>query len=155
MEDVIYIILGLVWVVFSVINANKKKQQPASPGRPKSELEEIFGELFPKPDKNVRNDESIPYEEYTAEQDFPAAEESTQETLQPLGAYDAFTGEWNDEAANPVEVIEEEKPAFTLSASEKHEQDAPKNEHLYNDAVFPLDLRKAVIYQAILQRPEY
>ncbi len=155
MEDVIYIILGLVWVVFSVINANKKKQQPATPGRPKNELEEIFGELFPKPEKNVRNDESIPYEEYTAEQDFPAAEESTQETLQPLGAYDAFTGEWNDEAANPVEVIEEEIQAVTLSTSDKQEQDVAKYEHFHNDAVFPLDLRKAVIYQAILQRPEY
>lgn len=155
MEDVIYIILGLVWVVFSVINANKKKQQSATPGRPKSELEEIFGELFPKPEKNVRNDESIPYEEYTAEQDFPAAEESTQETLQPLGAYDAFTGEWNDEAANPVEVIEEEIQAVTLSTSDKQEQDVAKYEHFHNDAVFPLDLRKAVIYQAILQRPEY
>ncbi len=155
MEDVIYIILGLVWVVFSVINANKKKQQPASPGRPKSELEEIFGELFPKPGKNVTNTESIPYEEYSAEQDFPSAEESTQETLQPLGAYDAFTGEWNDEAANPVEVIEAEKPTVTLSTSDKHEQDAAKYEHFHNDAVFPLDLRKAIIYQAILQRPEY
>ncbi len=155
MEDVIYIILGLVWVVFSVINANKKKQQPASPGRPKNELEEIFGELFPKPDKNVTNTESIPYEEYSAEQDFPSAEESTQETLQPLGAYDAFTGEWNDEAANPVEVIEAEKPTVTLSTTDKQEQDAAKYEHFHNDAVFPLDLRKAIIYQAILQRPEY
>lgn len=150
MEDFIYVLLGLIWLVFSVMNAKKKKQTPAPNTLPKSELEEILEEFFP-PKKSSPTAQPYVDEDETVLETIPA-DESFQalETTQPLGAFNAYSGEWVDEE-DAVSV--EELPG--ISALEA--ANAPNTTHHQwpVDAAHPFDLRKAVMYQAILQRPHF
>lgn len=140
MEDLIYILLGIVWVVFSVIKGVKKNQTPHTTERPKSELEEIFGEFFP----NVKEQEPA-YE--TLEETTP---EYFEEEAKPASIFDAYSGEMDQVDIVSLEDEEIISPIFT------HEENKEKKEYKEHFEHIPsFNLRQAIIYQTVLQRPEY
>lgn len=147
MEDLIYILLGIVWVVFSVINSAKKKQVKGTTEMPKSDLEEIFGEFFPKKVNPQRFDDEPEMVYETLEG--PSAEKLDDEP-QPISPFEAYAGEWEEEDEPSLEEMERAQPAFAFFETEEQQRQKPNLQLLQ-----PIDLRQAIIYQTILQRPDF
>jgi hypothetical protein len=140
MEDLIYILLGLAWVVFSVIKGVKKNQTPHTTERPKSELEEIFGEFFPS-----SKEEEPEYD--TLEDNSP---EYLEEEVKPASIFDAYSGEMNEVEITSLEDAEISGVTFIHEEIKEKVENNERFEHIPS-----FNLRQAIIYQTVLQRPEY
>ncbi|MCD4679315.1 MAG: hypothetical protein K8S00_02895 [Bacteroidales bacterium] len=149
MEDFLYILLLVAWVVFSIYNKNKKKKQPATsktpiqhdegyepaPQRPKSILEQILLGEEPEP---------IPYEEQASD----------------LQLNDNFEDEVvkqdNNKEISDAEIaakydFDPAKEGYSSDESYGEINDFPKGEDSEKEIDF--DLRQAVIFSEILKRP--
>jgi hypothetical protein len=142
MEDVIYILLAVAWVVFSVVKGAKKKTATQTTQRPKTELEEIFGEFFPK----------------------PVEPEPVYESLEDIQPEYIEEVEQSDEYYSQYVGILEEDPIHLDDDFAQNNQDKsdplahtikPERERQQFNFHSTFDLRKAMIYQILLQRPDY
>lgn len=142
MEDVIYILLAVAWVAFSIVKGAKKKTTTQTTQRPKSELEEIFGEFFPK--------QVEPEPAYESLEDIQP--EYFEEVEQSDEYYSQYVGILDEE---PISLEDE----FDYNDQDKLEplahNNKPEKEHQHFNFHSTFDLRKAMIYQILLQRPDY
>jgi hypothetical protein len=149
MEDYIYILIGIIWVVFSVIKGSQKNKQPqytededAIPER-KSTLEEFLEELLPPVEKP-----SVTYQSYDEE----AIAES--EDVVP-DKYLAYSGmNYYDYESNMNSSDSGLNSRSSLISNEEEEifEDTQDDLSYFKDGNI-FDLRKAVIYSSILERP--
>lgn len=145
MDDVIYILIAIAWVAFSIYNANQKKKQKlareaqasgpqpseAAP-KPRSILEEILmGEEMPEYHAEEEHEEIKPelVPEYKAAMEY-------QQEIQAR----ALRAEQQLQVSNNLSTMDESTPV-----------------PLYGETNIGLlklfDLRQAVIYSIILERP--
>jgi len=159
-EDFIYIILGLVWVIYSAYNAKKKqnaKKNPAPARKNKSFLDSIISEfglpseqsqpINPKP-KHV--DENVIYD--------IEPEISANNEIQELYSYDDEYEESN--YTPPYDVIETETVVSSnnidstiVELVEKKKNKAYSIKKKVNRK--RIDLRRAVIYSEILKKVHF
>ncbi len=153
MEDLIYVLLVVVWLIFSVANAKKKKQQQAAPTNlPKNPFEDILEEFLPKNPKVESQDYDLDYQVVSPVETSNPSPESL-ETLRPMGAYDAFTGEWKVDS-----FIEDYDSYFQQGSEIGSKEQNDENPIVEIKGAHPLrsrfNLRQAIVYQSILQRPD-
>jgi len=159
-EDFIYIVLGLVWVIYSAYSAKKKKEakkNPVSASKNKSFLDSIISEMgLPSEKSESTNRESEHIDEYALDNIEP--EISPVVEPQELYSYDDEYEESN--YIPPYNVIETE-PVIESSNADTVKVDVTKdfNENVYTikkkDIRKRIDLRKAVIYSEILRKVHF
>ncbi|PKP52063.1 MAG: hypothetical protein CVT92_10700 [Bacteroidetes bacterium HGW-Bacteroidetes-1] len=147
MEDYIYIVIGIIWIVFSIVKA-KQKNRPREGmedeeqlPRKKSSLEELFEEIMPSSLK-----EEVVYESY---------DDIVEEEAYSIPGYEAYSGMVENETHNEkiISLEEMDDPRHLLHNTvedEKYHSWSPSP--ILKDMDF-FDLRKAVLYSAILERP--
>ena len=152
MEDYIYILIGIIWLAASIYKAANKKKKAVAPqaeaegsevqqsqGRPKprSLFEELMGghEIqLPEPEMHEIYDEDE-HEAVRVEQKKPSG--SFQEEYAKFGfkGLEKLKSE-GESSTDRISFRDEMKNASKKSSSQKH-----------------IDLRKAIIYSTILERP--
>jgi len=152
-EDVFYIIAGLVWVAFSIYKGSQK-QKKAKAGesegvKKKSTIEELLGEflnvkeksgVYSQPADEVIEDELVFDETLTDEK-----QSVTQR--QKVFSYDDKFEEGNFSEENRVYIPETE---------DKKKTAVGKSRKSYRRKKKPgFNVRKAIIYSEILNRPVY
>ena len=154
-EDFFYILAGLIWVGFSIYKGTQKNKKTQNTDKEKSRgsstLEKIFEEfLGEKQNDSVYSDENIDKEPtvelYTEPKTYvPQAESSSSN----LFSYD---DEYEEEGN-----FFEEKKVYTTEVEEKKEKPVSKNLRKPVKRVKKprINIKKAVIYSTILNRPSY
>lgn len=153
--DYIYILIGLLWVGFSIYKGsqkNKKSQQTESENnREPSALEGILGEFLGyKQDEAVysgdKNDNK-PTNELFSEEQFSAPK--TQDVASHIFSFD---DEYEEEGN-----FFEEKKVYTTEEDDKIEKPVIKNKKKPVRRLKKprINIKKAVIYSTILNRPSY
>ncbi|MBW7847855.1 MAG: hypothetical protein H3C41_07230 [Bacteroidales bacterium] len=152
MEDLIYVLLAIIWLLFSVANAKKKKQQAAPTKLPKNPLDDLLDEFLPKaPTAHSTEIESQNIDTLSDEESFT----ETLETTQPLGDYDIFSGEWKTDTP-----LEEDANNLSPQLSFLPDQDTETTLNIVEEPhrrlpfLSRFNLREAIVYQTILQRPD-
>lgn len=152
-EDYLYIIAGIIWIAFSFYNAKKKKQAKktsAPKNKQKSLLESLFDEIGVKDDpKDSIYSEPI-QDTYENE---PGIESENEPVMvdepEKVFSYDDLYEEGN---YNPVSDVIERKSSTTLreiSATDYKIRSSVKKKRK------KINLRKAVIYSEILNKPKF
>ncbi len=153
MEDYIYIIIGIIWLVFSVVKGNQKRksqQQAASDNASESvpkpteqkSFEDILSEILNPVAPLTEQPAPDPYDEevFSMEtEEVEVIEEEKRTEYQSLEEIFAAEAESRLAAVSVMEMPEDD----TIIASQAQLR-KPKN---------TIDLRKAIVYQAILERP--
>jgi len=142
-EDYIYILIGIIWIVFSIYQGRKKKQQKSS--QPTAEKKKSFFEtlLDEVVEKNKQSGQVYDFEP-EIEKEAPVAVKETIEDRK--FSYDDYYEERNYDEAN--EAIIKDGP-ISLSVSPQKLKSRRRN-----GRKIKFDLRKAVIYSEIL-KPRY
>ena len=144
-EDYIYIIIGLVWIVFSIYKGAQKnkarKQTPVSPESEEKKPASIFDGFL---EKLMKEEEEVPYEPVELH---PKTDENIQvvhSESEKIFSYDDLVEKSNH--LKETDVYEEK--AVTKSTLNQE-----LKTHLKQARTKPrFDLRKAVIYSEILNR---
>ena len=161
MEDFIYILLGIVWVVFSIIKGTQKKKSPqfedtddTAPNRGGG-LEEWLEEFLPPASKPVKAEETY-YPSYDDDVTAYNHEENTaaiiDEGAPDAASYKFYDGTLEDIAPEIVSLEEMDDLSHLLY---KNEEDQLNESSALNTLNWHenFSLRNAIIYQAILERP--
>jgi len=156
-EDFIYIILGIAWVVYSAYNAKKKKEakkNPASANKNKSFLDSIISEMgLPSEKSEQTNKESEQIDEYAIDN----IEPEITPIVEPQVLY-SYDDEYEESNYTPPYNIIKTEPVIESSNADTVKIDIAKNlnENIYTskkkDNMKKIDLRRAVIYSAILKK---
>ena len=143
-EDILYILIGIIWVAFSIYQAKKRKKQksvsqPATKKK-KSFFETIIDEVTEQNQSKAETayDEDLPVAEAVVKLENEYEEEKY--------TYDDYYEEGNYNEADDV-----------ISITEPSTQQITKQElksHLTKNKKLRFDLKKAVIYSEIL-KPKY
>jgi hypothetical protein len=162
MEDYFYILVGILWIVFSVIKARSKNKQSQSEdtteetGR-RSTIEDILGELLEN--EEYQQPEPIPQkkavETITSSENTETTYQSLEEAFTVPEVYSQYTGEITDDnlLKGIYESLEDEKEVKLVTTNNLTDTDntIPENKTRLINRDF--DLRKAVVYSVILERP--
>lgn len=164
MEDYIYILIALLWIVFSVIKANKKKNAALPDEADEFEefeestqeqrstfdelLEEFLGEDSGTKSKS-RPVQTEPQQTVESIFDFDQPKTFTPE----IEEKDDITSEIDEEPLEPVYIMEEDEPITGESLTQKTDTDNYDTSRIRAMQKKQFDLRKAVIYSSILHRP--
>ena len=148
MDELIYILVLVAWVAYSIFNAKQKKKQKeqqaksapkpqpqyetSEPQKPKpSVLEDLFGEEFfeelPDDEEEISYKEAVP------------AKEPVVTSYQPQASEKSYEERYKTASQLIQEMKDEEMETIMEAGDEMPEKD--------------FDLRKAVIYSTILERP--
>jgi hypothetical protein len=158
MEDYIYIILVLLWVVFSVVKATRKKPMPPasdieeyedSEQRPRGTFDEILEEFLgsesydDKPAKRMQPiDQHDEFESFTPEieryEELVSSLENTEDLIEEV-----YIGE--EEIVRDV--------AMMAGDMTRVDTDNSRSFRFTGREAHAFELRKAIIYSAILHRP--
>ncbi len=151
-EDFLYIIAGIIWIAFSFYNAKKKKQaKKAAPptSKKKSILESLFDEIG---QKSEQKDSTY----YEPEQDIyeksPEVDSEHMPANEPekVFSYDDFYEEGN---YNPIpDVIERKSSSPIKNISTTNYKIKRSSVNKRNKKI---NLKKAVIYSEILNKPKF
>ncbi len=147
-EDFLYVIVGLLWIVFSFYNAKKKKDKKNAP-TPKSEKKSILESLIDEIGLQDKQTEPSFYEsssniDQEENEPDPLPTEETQEVF----SYDDYYEESNYNS--PVDVIER-KPLVSAKVKEDKNYRIRKSS-FDSKTKNNIDLRKAIIYSEILKK---
>ncbi|PLX04329.1 MAG: hypothetical protein C0595_03635 [Marinilabiliales bacterium] len=153
--DYIYILIGLLWVGFSIYKGaqkNKKSQQSESENnRTPNAIEDLLGEFLGyKQDEAVYTSEKSDSEPTT---DMYSEEiKSTPETKNVASNIFSYDDEYEEEGN-----FFEEKKVYTTEEDNKLENSVVKKEKkpLRRLKKPRINIKKAIIYSAILNRPSY
>lgn len=149
MDDLIYILMLVGWVAYSIYNAKQKKKQKELQNRPASEPQPEYESAQPqKPQRSI-------FEEVFGEGQFDDFEETVEEEIPHVEEIKKTPAEHTYNKAEPMEAParEEYMTASQLINNRENELvdidliDKPITSRNY------FNLRKAVIYSAILERP--
>jgi hypothetical protein len=148
MDDYIYIIALIAWVVFAFYRKSQKKSQAAreagrqpqqrDQSRPFPTLEEILLGKEPVPEA-----EEVPEPAWTYTTDGMAPE--MKETL--------FEKEYNRQGITSIEEMDKQFNISAGIADNIQKEEVLIEDHEGDDFESKVDLRKAVIYSEILNRP--
>lgn len=139
MEDVIYILLAVAWVVFSVVKGSKKKDPTPTTQRPKSQLEELFGDFFPQPAE--------------PEVEYESLEDIQPEIVEPFSEFDEKYKKYMGILDQETTTVEEDFYDRKIEPRSANGLSEIENQH--QDFRSAFNLRQAMIYQVLLQRPDY
>jgi hypothetical protein len=150
MEDYIYIIIGIIWIVFSVIKGSQKNKKIHTTDyeedipEKRSALEEFLEELLPPMEKK-----EVTYESYDDE----AIAELSEAIPEKYMAYSGMNWEeYSHDEDKSVQVKKHSRPLISKSEDEDTVE-ASDDESSYSITWEAFDLRKAVIFSTILERP--
>lgn len=165
MEDYIYILIGILWIVFSVIKANKKAQRPAevlddeyeyeeSPAQERTTFDELLEEFLGE--KALAQKESprpVPPIIGNEADTFTPEIEKYEDSLEDSGQDIAVIGQDISYMGEPIYELDGTEGAMFIEEAES------KDGMYYNQPEHVLsvkkdfDLRKAIIYNVIIDRP--
>lgn len=151
-EDFLYIIIGLVWIIFSFYKAKKKKQERESPTQTEendSLVESILNEMGLQDEKEEHPFVEPSHSSIDVEPEIePEVSSSTYEENSEVFSYDDIYEESN---YNSIDDVIERKPvvpigkideAYKISGSSSSNMKITKN----------FNLSKAIIYSEILKK---
>lgn len=157
-EDFLYILAGLVWLVFSIYNANKKKKakenKKPNPQResPPNFLDSIMDELgIDKSEQEPAENQTV-YEPYTYEEDELLVKNETNNTHKPdTTTYDREPFSYDDyyEESNYSEISDVKEKDELIKTRVKIDLSTKKSTTKKSRKV---NLKKAVIYSEILNK---
>lgn len=151
-EDFLYIIAGIIWIAFSFYNAKKKKQAkkaPAPTTKKKSMLESLFDDIGQQDEQKDSTYYEPGQETYEKSPEVDSEPVPANEPVKVF-SYDDFYEEGN---YNPIPDVIERKsstPLKNISTTDykvKRSSLKKKNKKI--------NLRKAVIYSEILNKPKF
>jgi hypothetical protein len=149
LEDIIYIVIGLIWLVFSIYKGaqkSKAKKQVSPESEPQPEPEEkktesVFNRFL---ENLMKEEESVPYEKVELTPEENSYDADAVKDSEKVFSYDDQFEESN--VFERTNVYEEEPSKQTTLNQEL-------KTHLKRSRKKPrFDLRKAVIYSEILNR---
>lgn len=163
MDDILYIVLGIAWLAFTVYTNKQKadKKRAGQMQRPPEQVDSPSEEAnHPAPARNI-------FEEIFNEQ-LPAIPEAEPEIYIPEVVEPAYGAKTVKYQENEAESLEEIKPEVSLSYFEDHYKSGYKNEEshrvlpniqreeddeLKTELIEEFDLRKAILFSEILRAP--
>ena len=160
MEDYIYTLLVIGWIVFGIVKAANKKKNKLSensensysidrndqkPSEKTSVVSEVLSNIFAN--DILKEDEiSHPYNSHVSDNVQEKEENPWKEELEP--ALDSYTGSDN---ITSVFAVQNEENVMTANIDEAVDsQSEEEDDELSSE---PFDLRQAIIHQVILERP--
>lgn len=151
-EDFLYIILGLVWIVFSIYNANRKKKarsNQSSKEQKRSLLDSLLDEMGVKTEEEnySHSDSVLENEELNiVSENKPERVSILNSQPEELFSYDDYYKESNYKPTSNVIVKKQSKLRQSSSS------DTGTNNPSKKKKTGKIDLRKAVIYSEILKK---
>lgn len=150
MDDLIYILVGIAWVAYSIYSARQKKKMKEERERTVPQAEPAY-----EPEPATSPTRSI-FEEIFKEAGLEEFDNELEEIVKPVAAKIPATPQYftyedtNVEIKAAEDLIIKEAPAFS-----EHfiAENVPYHEMKEKTHSNIFDLRKAVIYSAILERP--
>jgi len=150
MEDYIYIIIGIIWIVFSVIKGSQKNKKIQDTDyeedipEKRSALEEFLEELLPPMERK-----EVTYESYDEE----TIAELSEAVPEKYMAYSGMNWqESNHDEDNSSQVKNRHKHLISNNEDDDAFEDIHTESSNFN-SWGAFDLRKAVIFSTILERP--
>ena len=158
MEDAIYTILVLAWIVYGVVKATSKKKKADSAKRPlaysnsndqknpeTSSINELLGNIF---SPEMEKDDKI-QQAYIEELDHSYSQnEEKQQKKQTKENLDSYSG-----SDNLTSVFTHKNEALSRPEIQYEAIDNQSTDHQEEHSVEAVDLRQAIIHQVILERP--
>ena len=154
MEDLIYVLLALLWIVFSIIKGRQKqtsKPSAESQPRPKTSWEQMLEELLPPEAED--NEEYIP-ETPAYETTAPTQQAGTRQYVSPYEAYKTFDFQ-AEETTPEIISLEESEDTSPLFSVPLMAGDLTQSQGYHYDPKLLVELRRAIVYNAILERPAW
>jgi hypothetical protein len=150
MEEFIYIILGVLWLAATIYRASKKKQQPAQKKPAADNMEEsrtsatqsLLEQLLEGQQLKVPEPEYVEMEETYAEPMMAEVEERK--------SAESFQTQYTGYGFKSLESLSGEGVRSLGDITFKDIMKEPKKK---KGKAVSVDLRKAIIYRAILERP--
>jgi hypothetical protein len=144
MDDFIYILIGVFWVIFTIMRKSQKKQGAVSYDGPTTvqqktgSFDEVIRELLGATEPEI------------VETSAPTLEEKGIES-----SNEQFTLETIDSEIQTGEVLESledeiQSPGYTSISFDEEPEEPDENQGSY---VFDFDIKRAVVYSIILDRP--
>ncbi len=166
MKDFLPILIGIIWVGYNLYQKNKKKAEAAKPKvrdlykenneqaeapadeNPQTGLEQ-FMETFFGADINavLKEEKEVPLAYDSVETGYSEIEKR-EPYQKPIDSYDADI----DPEAESVENIDIRATQIKMDAEQYYNADEDTENHRINE---PFDLKKAIIYDAVLNRPQW
>jgi hypothetical protein len=146
-EDYLYILIGLIWVAFSIYKGAQKKKslskspQKTDPLESQEPKKSFFDDFL---NQIITENEQVSYEPVAEEQTFSDYEKTDNLQEEKIFSYDDVVEESNFMEENSVYEV---KPATEISS-----QQELKTHLKGKNKQTRFDLRKAVIYSEILNR---
>ncbi len=147
-EDFLYIIVGILWIIFSFYNAKKKRAKKNAPSQ-KSEKKSILDTLI---DEIGLKDEQAEPSIYESDTNIDHIESEPDQPL-PKETHEVFSYDDYYEESNynsTVDVIEE-KPSVVKKVIEDDNYRIKKSSVIKKTRK-NIDLKKAIIYSEILKK---
>lgn len=154
MGDYFYIVVGLLWVAFSIYKGMSKQAKPQKSGGEKvkntTDIEKMIGEfLGVKPDDTVyapQQEDIKPTENVSTE--LPDVKDLTEKQSSNVFSYD-------DEFEEGGNFFKEKKVYTPDTVLKEGEKTLIKSDAVKKRVKTRINLRKAIIYSEILKRPSY
>lgn len=148
-EDFIYIIIGLVWIVFSIYKGaqkNKARKKTTTPSDPESKkTTSIFDSFL---ENIMKDEEATNFEPVELQPNKDEEVEIKKVESEKIFSYDDLVEESN--YLSKTDVYEEKAVTTTSTLNQE------LRTHLKQAKTKPrFDLRKAIIYSEILNRPDF
>lgn len=144
-EDYIYIIIGVVWIAYSIYKGAKKRKQgvnkPKRESEPQEKKKSVFETFF---DEILVEEKPVPYEPIIEDVEIDEEIETEKMAEQKVFSYDDYYEESSSQ--RDIDIVEKR----TLSQS--HRKQDLKAIPSKKRKKPRINLRKAVIYSEILNR---
>jgi len=148
MDDFIYIIALIAWVVFAFYRKSKKKGEAAREAGRRPRQQEQPGP-FPTLEEILLGKEPVPEEEPEPE---PAWTYTT-DGMAPELKETLFEKEYNRQGITSIEELDKQFNISAGIADDMQKDEVLIEDHASEDWKSKVDLRQAVIYSEILNRP--
>ena len=144
-EDIIYIVIGVAWIAYSIYKGTKKSKEGAakrkSNSKPQEKKKSVFETFF---DKILVEEKPVPYEPVDDDVEIDDGGVSEKTVEKKVFSYDDYYEESNLQRVDSIN----EKSAASQSQRKRDLKDTPSKKRKKPR----IDLRKAVVYSEILNR---
>ena len=144
-EDIIYIVIGVIWIAYSIYKGTQKSKAGADKRKRNSEPQEkkksVFETFF---DEILVEKNPIPYEPVIDEIEIEEGADGTEIVQEKIFSYDDYYEQDNLQKADSIN----EKSAASQSQRKQDLKATPSKKRKKPR----IDLRKAVVYSEILNR---
>jgi len=149
MDDLIYILMLVAWVAYSIYNAKQKKKQKELQNRPAAEPQPAY-----EPAQTQKPQRSI-FEDVFGEGQFEEFEETEEEKVPHAEEIRKVPAEYTYYKPKPMEVVEKDEYITASQLISNRENTLVDLDLIDKPITYGnyFNLRKAVIYSAILERP--